>query len=81
MTEKATTTIPYIAGDGIGPEIMAATQTVVESALEKAYGASQKIVWLECLAGQKAFDQTGEWLPAENAGNVEAVPRPASKAR
>ena len=65
MTEKSTTTIPYIAGDGIGPEIMAATQTVVESALEKAYGASQKIVWLECLAGQKAFDQTGEWLPAE----------------
>ena len=65
MNKQSTTTIPFIAGDGIGPEIMAATQEVIEKALEKAYDSEQKVTWLECLAGQKAYDQTGEWLPAE----------------
>ncbi len=65
MTKQTTTTIPFIAGDGIGSEIMAATQEVVEQALYKAYKDNQKINWLECLAGQRAFDQTGEWLPKE----------------
>lgn len=65
MNKQTSTNIPFIAGDGIGPEIMTVTQKVIEHALEKAYGGNQKINWQECLAGQSAHDQTGEWLPAE----------------
>ncbi|MET1013738.1 MAG: NADP-dependent isocitrate dehydrogenase [Paenisporosarcina sp.] len=57
--------IPYIEGDGIGPDIWAASERVLEAAVEKAYNGEKSIVWKEVLAGQKAFDQTGEWLPAE----------------
>jgi isocitrate dehydrogenase len=55
--------LPFIEGDGIGPDIWAAAVRVFDSAVEKAYGGDRKIEWLEVLAGQKAFDATGEWLP------------------
>jgi isocitrate dehydrogenase len=55
--------IPFIIGDGIGPDIWHASERVFDAAVEKAYGGSRKIVWHEVLAGQKAFDATGEWLP------------------
>ncbi|MGX7204090.1 NADP-dependent isocitrate dehydrogenase [Enterococcus pingfangensis] len=65
MTKHANPVIPYIEGDGIGPEIWRATQKVVDAAVYSAYQAERKINWLEVLAGQKAFDQTGAWLPKE----------------
>ena len=55
--------IPFIEGDGIGPDIWAAAQNVFDSAVAKAYGGERTIAWEEVLAGQKAFDATGEWLP------------------
>ncbi|MCL1693313.1 MAG: NADP-dependent isocitrate dehydrogenase [Actinomycetia bacterium] len=55
--------IPFIEGDGIGPDIWAAAVRVLDAAVEKAYGGERKIEWKEVLAGQKAFDATGEWLP------------------
>ncbi|MDA2097142.1 NADP-dependent isocitrate dehydrogenase [Bacillus thuringiensis] len=57
--------IPFIEGDGIGPDIWAAASRVIEAAVEKAYDGEKKIVWKEVLAGEKAFNQTGEWLPEE----------------
>ena len=58
-----TPVIPFIEGDGTGPDIWAASQRVLDSAVEKAYGGGKKLMWKEVLAGQKAFDQVGEWLP------------------
>jgi isocitrate dehydrogenase len=55
--------LPFIEGDGIGPDIWAAAKRVLDAAVEKAYGGKRKIEWIEALAGQKAFDNTGEWLP------------------
>lgn len=57
--------VPFIEGDGIGPDIWAAAVRVLDAAVEKAYNGEKKIEWKEVLAGQKAFDQTGEWLPQE----------------
>ncbi|MDH3260082.1 MAG: NADP-dependent isocitrate dehydrogenase [Acidimicrobiia bacterium] len=57
--------IPFIEGDGIGPDIWRAAQLVFDGAVAKAYGNDRKVGWQEVLAGQKAFDDTGEWLPAE----------------
>jgi isocitrate dehydrogenase len=57
--------IPFIEGDGIGPDIWAASERVLNAAVEKAYKGERKIVWKEVLAGEKAFNQTGEWLPKE----------------
>jgi isocitrate dehydrogenase len=57
--------IPFIEGDGIGPDIWAASVRVFDSAVEKAYNGKRKIVWKEVLAGEKAFNQKGEWLPQE----------------
>lgn len=76
MTEKITYTsegikvpdtpsIPFIEGDGIGPEIWAAASRVINAAVEKAYGKKKKINWVEIYAGQKAFDKKGNWLPEE----------------
>jgi isocitrate dehydrogenase len=56
-------TIPFIVGDGIGPDIWKASVRVFDAAIEKAYGGKKKIEWLEVLAGEKAFNQTGEWMP------------------
>mgnify|MGYP003343498646 FL=1 len=55
--------IPFIEGDGIGIDIWPASQMVFDAAVKKAYSDSRKIKWQEVLAGQKAFDQTNEWLP------------------
>ena len=55
--------IPFIEGDGIGPDIWRASVRVFDAAVEKAYGSKRKIEWKEVLAGEKAFQQTGEWLP------------------
>ena len=57
--------IPYIEGDGIGPDIWNASVNVFDNAVEKAYEGTRKINWLEILAGEKAFNQKGEWLPQE----------------
>ncbi|QEN03941.1 NADP-dependent isocitrate dehydrogenase [Thiospirochaeta perfilievii] len=57
--------IPYIEGDGIGCDIWQAAQSVFDAAVKKAYGNSKKIEWREVLAGGKAFDKTGQWLPQE----------------
>ena len=57
--------IPFIEGDGIGIDIWSTSKKVIDNAVEKAYSGSKKIEWLEVLAGEKAFNQTGEWLPQE----------------
>ncbi|HXS81867.1 MAG TPA: NADP-dependent isocitrate dehydrogenase [Methylomirabilota bacterium] len=55
--------IPFIEGDGTGPDIWRASVRVLDAAVAKAYGGKRRIGWLEVLAGQKAFDETGNWLP------------------
>ena len=55
--------IPFIEGDGIGADVWRASQRVMDAAVAKAYGGRRKIVWLEVLAGEKANNQTGSWLP------------------
>ena len=57
--------IPFIEGDGIGIDIWPASKMVFDAAVEKAYGGEKKIIWKEVLAGEKAFNETGEWLPQE----------------
>ena len=55
--------IHYIEGDGIGVDITPVMIDVVNAAVDKAYGGKKSIVWSEVLAGEKAFNATGEWLP------------------
>jgi isocitrate dehydrogenase len=55
--------IPFIEGDGTGVDIWPAAKLVLDAAVAKRYGGSKRIEWLEVLAGQKAFDETGDWLP------------------
>ncbi len=62
--------IPFIEGDGIGPDIWRATKRVLDGAVEKIYGGSKSIAWVEVLAGEKAKDATDEWLPA---GTIDAL--------
>jgi isocitrate dehydrogenase len=57
--------IPFIEGDGTGPDIWAAAQRVLDGAVEKAYQGKRKIVWYEVYTGEKAFDKWGEWLPKD----------------
>ena len=57
--------IPFIEGDGTGPDIWHASQHVFDNAVEKAYGGKRRIAWQEVLAGEKAYNQTGNWLPDE----------------
>lgn len=57
--------IPFIEGDGTGADIWAASVKVFDAAVEKAFGGKKKIVWKEVLAGEKAFNKTGSWLPQE----------------
>jgi isocitrate dehydrogenase len=57
--------IPYIEGDGIGPDIWAASVKVFDAAVQKAYNGTRKIEWIEVLTGEKAFKLTGQWLPDE----------------
>lgn len=58
-------TIPFIVGDGTGVDIWPASQHVFDSAVAKAYGGKRKIMWKEMLAGEKAFNETGNWMPEE----------------
>tara|TARA_B100001179_G_scaffold3291_1_gene2308 strand:+ start:7666 stop:8892 length:1227 start_codon:yes stop_codon:yes gene_type:complete len=62
--------IPFIEGDGIGPDIWKASVRVFDSAVEKAFGDTKKIEWLEVLAGEKAYNQTGEWLPQATLDSI-----------
>jgi isocitrate dehydrogenase len=57
--------IPYIEGDGTGPDIWRATVRVLDAAVDKAYGGKKKIHWMEVYAGQKAYDKFNNWLPDE----------------
>jgi isocitrate dehydrogenase len=63
--------IPFIEGDGTGPDIWAATKLVLDNAVEFAYSGKKKIKWMEIYAGEKAFEKTGEWLPRETLGAIE----------
>lgn len=63
--------IPFIEGDGIGPDIWAAASRVLEAAVAKAYNGEKSIVWKEVMAGQKAMDNTGEWLPQATLDNID----------
>lgn len=58
-------TIPFIEGDGVGPEVMRAGRAVLDAAVDAAYGGSRSIEWLEVLAGGKSFEKLGTWLPEE----------------
>ncbi len=62
--------IPFIEGDGIGPDIWAAAVRVFDAAIEKSYKGSKKIFWKEVYSGDKAFQKTGEWLPAATLDNI-----------
>src|SRR5579872_5330110 len=57
--------IPFIEGDGTGPDIWRASVRVFDAAVEKAYGSERKIAWMEVYAGEKAFKQFNDWLPDE----------------
>jgi isocitrate dehydrogenase len=65
LTVPENPTIPFIEGDGTGPDIWSASQLVFDSAVSKAYGGKRKINWKEVMAGEKSFKQNGNWLPDE----------------
>jgi isocitrate dehydrogenase len=71
LTVPDTPQIPFIEGDGIGPEIWRATRQVIDAAVQKAYDGRKKISWVEVLAGQKGFEKTGNWLPDETLADIE----------
>ena len=58
-------TVPYITGDGVGAEVTPAMQAVLDAAIRKAYGGKRRIEWKDVLAGERAFNATGSWLPDE----------------
>ena len=64
--------IPFIEGDGVGPDIWKASQGVIDEAVSKSYGDRRKVRWLEVLAGEKGFHQTGSWLPEETVRRIKA---------
>jgi isocitrate dehydrogenase len=63
--------IPFIEGDGTGPDIWRASQRVFDAAVEKAYGGERKIAWMEVFAGEKAFTQYKDWLPQETVDALQ----------
>lgn len=65
LNVPANPVIPFIIGDGTGPDIWHASVKVFDAAVEHAYGGKRKIEWKEVLAGEKAFNETGNWLPEE----------------
>lgn len=65
------TIIPFIIGDGTGPDIWAAASRVLEASVQKAYQGKKSIVWKEVLAGEKAFEETGSWLPDETVAVIK----------
>lgn len=72
--------IPFIEGDGVGPEITAVTQKVVDAAVTKAYGGERRILWKEVLAGGKSFEQTAAGCPTRRC-RPSAIIRWASRVR
>ena len=62
--------IPFIEGDGIGPDVWAATRKMIDAAVEAAHGGRKKIDWLEVYAGEKGHERTGEWLPEETLDSI-----------
>ena len=64
--------IPFIEGDGIGPDIWEASQRVIDAAVEHAYSGSRKIEWLEVLCGEKSFKDSGEWLPEKTLETLKS---------
>jgi isocitrate dehydrogenase len=62
--------IPYIEGDGTGPDIWAASVRVFDASVQKAYKGEKKIIWKEVFAGEKSFKKTGEWLPQETLDSI-----------
>ncbi len=66
-----TPVIPFIEGDGTGPDIWAASVRVMDASVEKAYNGKRKIFWKEVLAGEKAFKETGNWLPEETLNTIK----------
>ena len=64
--------IPFIEGDGIGPDIWAASQRVIDAAVEHTYHGARKIEWLEVLCGEKSFNKNGEWLPEETLETLQS---------
>ncbi|MBU6197236.1 MAG: isocitrate dehydrogenase (NADP(+)) [Cyanobacteria bacterium REEB446] len=64
-------TVLFIEGDGTGPDIWKASQRVLDAAVEIAYKGKKKIEWKEILAGEKAFNQTGEWLPQQTIDDIK----------
>jgi isocitrate dehydrogenase len=67
----STPVVPFIEGDGTGPDIWRASQLVFDGAVERAYGRKRRIAWLEVLAGEKAKNQTGSWLPDETLAAID----------
>ena len=65
--------IPYIEGDGLGPDIWRASVRVFDAAVEKCYGGKKKIEWLEVLAGEKAFKMKGDWAPEETIDTIREL--------
>ncbi len=63
--------IPFIEGDGTGPDIWRATQLVLDAAVQKSFAGQKRISWLEVLAGEKAFNETGEWLPQATLDRIK----------
>ncbi|MXQ54113.1 NADP-dependent isocitrate dehydrogenase [Shimazuella alba] len=63
--------IPFIEGDGTGPDIWAASKRVLDAAVDKAYNGEKKIAWKEVYAGEKAKNQVGEWLPEETLDTIK----------
>lgn len=62
--------IPFIEGDGIGPDVWNAAKMVTDAAVEKAYNGEKKIEWKEVFAGEKSYDKSGEWLPQETLDTI-----------
>ena len=62
--------IPFIEGDGIGPDIWHATQMVLDAAISNTYDDGRQIAWLEIMAGEKSHQQTGEWLPDKTLDQI-----------
>ena len=67
--------IPFIRGDGTGPDIWAASVRVFEAAVEKAYGGKKKISWMEVFAGEESFKRFNSWLPEDTVHCVQGIPR------
>ncbi len=63
--------IPFIEGDGTGPDIWRAAQRVFDAAVEKAYGKERRLVWFEVFAGEKSYNRTGDWLPDDTLAAID----------